>query len=77
MLEVDIPQRVNISDLKKMLWLRDIKFTESYAQFSMTPNEKELESCAIERSVWSKLRGDFLRAAHFAPPFCVSPAESI
>lgn len=55
MLEVDISQRINVHDLKKMLWLKDTKFSDSYLQFSMTPNEKELENCALERSVWTKL----------------------
>lgn len=55
MLEVDVSKRANISELKKMLWLKDTKFTDSYLQFSMTPNEKELESNPIERSVWLKL----------------------
>lgn len=54
-LESDISQRISIHELKKMLWLKDAKFTDSYLQFSMTPNEKELENCPIERSVWSKL----------------------
>lgn len=55
MLEVDVLQRVNIYDLRKMLWLRETKFTDSYLQFSMTPSEKELESNPVERSVWKKL----------------------
>lgn len=54
-LEPDISQRISILELKKMLWLRDTKFTDSYLQFSMTPNEKELKNCSIERSVWAKL----------------------
>ncbi|KAI6184183.1 hypothetical protein M3Y97_00569000 [Aphelenchoides bicaudatus] len=55
MLEVDVSKRATIAELKKMLWLKDTKFTDSYMQFSVTPNEKELESNPLEQSVWTKL----------------------
>lgn len=55
MLNMDSEQRIGIKDLKAFSWFANAKFTESYAQFNMSPDEDELRHCETEQSVWSSL----------------------
>ncbi|KAI6172088.1 hypothetical protein M3Y98_00934400 [Aphelenchoides besseyi] len=55
MLDMNPIKRPRAEDLKKMYFFNDTKFTDSYLQFSMTPDEKELETNEVERKIWATL----------------------
>ncbi|KAI6242840.1 hypothetical protein M3Y99_00192400 [Aphelenchoides fujianensis] len=55
MLDMEPAKRPRTEDLKKMFFFNDTKFTDSYVQFNMTPDEKELETCEMERKIWATL----------------------
>uniref|UniRef100_A0AC35GJ63 Protein kinase domain-containing protein n=1 Tax=Panagrolaimus sp. PS1159 TaxID=55785 RepID=A0AC35GJ63_9BILA len=49
-------KRATILDIKKMYWLSQSKFPDSYLQISITPNESSLKTDQTEREVWEKLK---------------------
>ncbi|KAL3102038.1 hypothetical protein niasHS_003447 [Heterodera schachtii] len=55
MLEMDVSRRANISELRRIYWLSDCKFPESYLQLSLNPDEGELKHSELEKQVWTLL----------------------
>uniref|UniRef100_A0A7E4UUP3 non-specific serine/threonine protein kinase n=1 Tax=Panagrellus redivivus TaxID=6233 RepID=A0A7E4UUP3_PANRE len=51
----DPTKRAAAADIRKMYWLSQSKFPESYLQISVTPNESNLATDETERRVWAKL----------------------
>ncbi|CEF59588.1 Protein kinase domain and Serine/threonine-/dual specificity protein kinase, catalytic domain and Protein kinase-like domain-containing protein [Strongyloides ratti] len=55
MLDINPQRRMTIEDIKKTYWLNDAKFVDSYVQCSLQPDEKELESSPVARTLWNQL----------------------
>ena len=55
MLETDVSKRIRMDELKRLQFFGGANFTTSYKQFSITPDERELDKNEIEKSVWSTL----------------------
>jgi len=52
---MDPLQRATTRELRKMYWLSQSKFPDSYLQISMQPSEDSLKTDKTEQEVWSKL----------------------
>ncbi|CAJ0931767.1 unnamed protein product, partial [Mesorhabditis belari] len=52
MLEMDPGKRMDIHDVKKAYWLRDIKFPRSYLSFPTLPSKEELDCNETQQRVW-------------------------
>ncbi|CAD5211512.1 unnamed protein product [Bursaphelenchus okinawaensis] len=55
LLEMDTEKRWDTLTLKKASWFKDLRFSQSYLQFNVTPDEKHLQTCETERNVWKTL----------------------
>uniref|UniRef100_A0A0N5BC54 non-specific serine/threonine protein kinase n=1 Tax=Strongyloides papillosus TaxID=174720 RepID=A0A0N5BC54_STREA len=55
MLDINPQRRMTIEDIKKTYWLSEAKFVDSYVQCSLQPDEKELKSSPVARTLWNQL----------------------